>query len=112
MPREAGGHFGKIFEAFYDPAGRYFDSGKFVKGQLGGHGSHVHVSASPKYVVWLGRQAQRMGLRVGENPAFDPVDPVHAEGSYHYRNRAIDVSGDARRMARFYRFVLKAAREQ
>lgn len=112
IPKEAGGHVGKIFEAFYDPAGKYFDSGQFVKGAIGGHGTHVHVSASPKYVIWLGKQAQKLGLHVGENPYFDPVDPVHTQGSYHYRNRAIDVSGDPGKMARFYKFVLRAAKEQ
>ena len=112
IPREAGGHYGKVFEAFYDPAGKYFDSGKLVKGAIGGHGTHVHVSASPKYVIWLGKQAQQLGLRVSENPAFDPVDPVHVSGSYHYSRRAIDVSGDAQKMARFYKFVLNAARHQ
>jgi hypothetical protein len=62
----------------------------------------------------LGRLAQRMGLRVGENPAFDPVDPVHTGGSYHYKTgraggrkvgQAIDVSGDAGKMAAFSRKV-------
>ena len=112
MPREAGGHYGQIFEAFHDPAGVYYDSGQLVKGAIGGHGGHVHVAASPRYVDWLGRQAQKMGLHVGENETFDPVDPVHTDGSFHYKNRAIDVSGDPAAMRRFYKFVLKAARHQ
>lgn len=112
MPREAGGHYGEIFEAFFDPAGQYYDEGSFAKGAIGGHSDHVHVSASPKYVVWLGRKAQKMGLRVSENPAFDQVDPVHTQGSYHYSKRAIDVSGDAQTMAKFYGKVMKRARAQ
>ena len=39
------------------------------------------------------------------NSAFDKVDPVHTKGSYHYRNQAIDVSGDPKAMRRFNRRV-------
>jgi hypothetical protein len=61
----------------------------------------VHVAAGPKTVVELGKLAQRMGLHVGENPHFGGVDPVHVAGSYHYKGEAIDVSGDAKKMALF-----------
>lgn len=48
--------------------------------------------------------AQSMGLSARENPYVDPVDPVHATHSYHYRTfpglfsgkhlgEAVDVSG-------------------
>lgn len=104
--RPAGNH-GRVLEVFYDPLGVYYDSGKLVKGAIGGHGNHVHVSASPRLVVALGRVAQRRGLRVSENPAFDQVDPVHTKGSFHYRRRAIDVSGDPRQMAAFARDVIR-----
>lgn len=50
------------------------------------------------------KMAQRMGLRAGENPYSDPVQPVHTEGSYHYQRfpgryngrllgRGLDVTG-------------------
>jgi hypothetical protein len=65
-------------------------------------------------VVYIGKQAEkRFGLHVSENPAFDTVDPVHVEGSYHYREdskgrgEAIDVSGDAAAMLEFDRWVAK-----
>lgn len=50
-------------------------------------------------IVDLGKYAQSLGLAVREHPAFDPVDPVHTQGSDHYKNTtgtggdAIDVSG-------------------
>jgi hypothetical protein len=31
-------------------------------------------------------------FQVGEHPAFGGVNPVHTEGSWHYRNGAIDVN--------------------
>lgn len=72
------------------------------------HKDHVHAAGRQRAMVQLGRIAQEMGLSVRENPAFDPVDPVHTSGSYHYgrrvgkrRFRAIDVSGDPAKMAAF-----------
>jgi hypothetical protein len=61
------------------------------------------------------RKAEQMGLTVRENPYTDSVDPVHVKGSFHYRTfpnlyggkklgEAIDVSGPAPLMARFYRW--------
>jgi hypothetical protein len=58
-------------------------------------------------IVQIGKLAQRMGLRVSEHPAFDKVDPVHTKGSYHYRNAAVDVSGDPDAMSRFARAVAR-----
>jgi hypothetical protein len=58
-------------------------------------------------IVQIGKLAQRMGLRVAEHPAFDKVDPVHTKGSYHYRNAAVDVSGDPDALARFARTVAR-----
>ena len=98
---------GRILEVFYDPLGHYYDSGRVVKGAIGGHGDHVHVSASPKLVVRLGRMAQQMGLHVGENPHFGGVDPVHVKGSFHYSGRAIDVSGDPAKLRQFARHVIR-----
>lgn len=72
-----------------------------AQGFVDGHTEHVHVAGGPKAVDKLGRLAQAMGLHVGENETFDPVDPVHTTNSYHYSNRAIDVSGDPALMRRF-----------
>lgn len=71
------------------------------QGFVDGHTEHVHVAANPKAIVKLGKIAQGMGLSVGENPKFGGVDPVHVSGSFHYSNRAIDVSGDPALMRKF-----------
>lgn len=63
------------------------------QGFVSGHKDHVHVAAGPKTIVQLGKLAQSMGLRVGENPRFGKVNPVHVANSYHYKGEAIDVSG-------------------
>lgn len=39
----------------------------------------------------IGKELQKYGLRVGENPAFSKVG-THAPGSYHYSGKAIDVT--------------------
>jgi hypothetical protein len=101
---------GGIYEVFYDPLGKYWDSGRVNKGAIGDHGGHGHVSADPKLADALGRAAQRMGLNVRENETFDPVDPVHTDGSFHYRNMAIDVSGDPKKLRKFMRMVMREAR--
>lgn len=71
------------------------------------------IGAGDGSIVGIGKLAQRMGLRVGEHPAFDKVDPVHTQGSYHYSNKsgtggdAIDVSGNPAAMAKFARVVAR-----
>jgi hypothetical protein len=65
------------------------DGKRVAQGFVSGHTDHVHVAAGPKTVDRLGRLAQDMGLRVGENPSFGGVDPVHTGGSYHYRDQAM-----------------------
>jgi hypothetical protein len=77
----------------------------YYRGVWAGHRDHVHVAAGPKTIVELGRLAQKMGLRVGENPHFGGVSPVHVSGSYHYKGEAIDVSGDPGKMNRYARAV-------
>lgn len=67
-------------------------------GAIPDHDGHVHAAAGPKTVIGLGKLAEQMGLTVRENPHWDKVDPVHTKNSYHYRNQAIDVSGDAKKM--------------
>jgi hypothetical protein len=88
------------------PGARFIKNGREVDPYAAeGHKAHVHVAAGPKTADALGRLAQSMGLSVRENETFDPVDRVHAQGSYHYSDRAIDVSGDPRKMAAFARRV-------
>jgi len=101
---------GKIFEEFYDNLPEYSDDGVIHKGAIGGHKDHVHVAGDPKYVVKLGKLAQRWGLHVGENPHFGGVAPVHVKGSFHYDGRAIDVSGSPELMAKFARYVRHRAK--
>lgn len=60
----------------------------------------------------IGLMAQRFGLRVGEHPGFDRVDPVHTATSYHYQRgekggRAVDISGDPAKLRRFYRQITR-----
>jgi Transglycosylase SLT domain len=63
-------------------------------------------------------EAERRGLRVGENPYRDPVEPVHTKGSYHYRTfpgryrgrrlgRGADISGDPRQQAALFDWIAK-----
>ena len=108
---------GTLEEAFHDPLGG-FDNGKRI-GAIGGHGKHVHAGFnSPKSALAAIKLAKSMGLNVRENPYTDPVDPVHTKGSFHYRNfpgkyngrtlgMGMDVSGDPRKMAEFYRTVTR-----
>jgi len=42
-------------------------------------------------IVDIGKELQKYGLKVGENPAFGPVGK-HAPKSYHYGGQAIDVT--------------------
>lgn len=42
-------------------------------------------------IVDIGKELQKYGLRVGENPAFGKVGK-HSPGSYHYAGQAIDVT--------------------
>lgn len=72
------------------------------------HYNHVHVAAGPKTVIDIGNIAEKQfGLTVRENPHWDKVDPVHVNGSYHYKNQAIDVSGDAGKMKAFAQYVAR-----
>lgn len=55
----------------------------------------------------IGELAQSEGLHVGENPHFGGVNPVHVKTSWHYKGRAIDVSGSPAKMRRFAREVYR-----
>lgn len=93
----------KLLELFWQGQGGInMKNGAVVpQGFVSGHTDHVHVAAGPKTVVELGRLAQSMGLRVGENPRFGGVAPVHVKNSYHYKGEAIDVSGSPAKMRSF-----------
>jgi hypothetical protein len=58
-------------------------------------------------VTYIGKQARKMGLNVGEHKAFSGSTPTggHATNSYHYKDEAIDVSGSSDKMAAFARWV-------
>jgi hypothetical protein len=95
-----------VNELFFDPLGWYLDEGKKVQGAIGGHDDHLHASAnSESDAVRIGKWAQRMGLTVREQSHFDPVDPVHTKGSFHYSDRAVDVSGDPKQLRRLARKI-------
>ncbi len=97
------GNLGGLAELFYDPKGGY-DSGQFIK-PIGGHTDHLHASVTnPQSMLWLINEAQKQGYRVRENPYVDPVQPVHTDGSFHYKTfkgkyngkplgEAVDISG-------------------
>ena len=106
-----------IHELFYDPLKIAYDEGRWIA-PIGNHSDHVHVSfAEPVSALTIIAQAQRMGLRVTENPYVGGVDRgVHVGTSYHYRTfpgnyggkslgMAIDVNGTPSQMAAFARWV-------
>lgn len=117
-PQTATGGPYSVEELFYDPLGG-FKQGQ-PTGAIGGHGGHVHVAEDdPMQMLRIIQLAQKMGLRVSENPWVDPVDPVHTKNSYHYRSspfrarmmgRAADISGDPRKMAALYRALAPRGR--
>jgi hypothetical protein len=81
---------------------------KPVLGTTGGRNGKVKAGGGPvRGVKDIAKLAQQMGLNVGEHPDFGGVAPVHAKNSYHYRKRAIDVSGDPEKMRRFANEVAK-----
>jgi hypothetical protein len=107
MP-SGGGKAKGLAELFYDPMGGW-DSGKQI-GAIGGHSDHVHIGGQPETVLSLAKAAEKMGLAVRENKKFDPVDPVHTKGSWHYRfggTGGADISGDPKKMAAFTKYVLR-----
>lgn len=58
-----------------------------------GHPTHLHMgSEDVQFVVYVGRNLQRMGFDVSEHPLFGGVQPVHTTNSMHYRRRAIDIN--------------------
>lgn len=101
----------RINELFYDPLGGIKNNHGI--GAIGGHEDHVHMSLSnARAQARAIQQAQRMGLRVGQNLDSN-VTRVHVADSFHYRKynknsplrMAADVSGNPRQMAAFYKWV-------
>lgn len=92
-----------LFELFWQGQGgiNAKNGRKVPQGFVDGHTTHVHVAAGPNTIVQLGNLAKRMGLKPGENPHFGGVNPVHVQNSFHYRNEAIDVSGDPAKMREY-----------
>jgi hypothetical protein len=106
-----------VAELFWQgPGGINIDEGKVVpQGYVDGHTGHVHFATrNAKVMLAAAKKARELGLHVGENEKWDPVDPVHTSGSFHYRRfpgrklgQAIDVSGDPGRMKAFARWVAR-----
>ena len=108
-PKSGKGSPGQIKELFYDPQGGWKNGSRIAA--IGGHSDHVHVAAEKRRVEYLGRIAQRMGLRVSEQDKFGGrPSGGHAPNSWHYSGQAIDVSGDAKRMAAFARLIRRQYR--
>lgn len=113
---KAGAPSAQLLELFHDP-GVNVKNGQRT-GPIGGHGKHVHVAlSSPRAINWAARLAQSMGGAVRENPKWDPVDPVHTEGSFHYQRfkrrprlgKAIDVSfADPKKALAYNRAIARA----
>lgn len=94
-------------EAVYTPSLLGGTTGKNrQQGTIGGTVSKVPLGKSGSTLMHLALVAKnRFGLSVGEYPPFGPVHRVHADGSYHYRGRAFDASGDAGSMKAFALWV-------
>lgn len=96
-----------VNELFFDK-GVNLDRGKPTK-PIGGHGDHVHVAVNNKAdLAPLKELARKMGLRAGG----DKDKSGHTPGSFHYSGRAIDVSGDPKKMAEFNRRVAARLRKR
>lgn len=86
-----------------------------VGGPTHSTGEHIHVaSTNPGTMLRVLALAKTLGLAERENPYVDPVDPVHARNSYHYRTfpgvyhgrrlgEATDFSGSEAAMMALYR---------
>ena len=108
---KGGGKPGQIYELFHDPINASYKNGRPLGRNIGGHGGHVHVAAEKRRVEYLGKVAQRMGLRVSEQDKFGGrPSGGHAANSWHYKGMAIDVSGDPKRMAAFAKLVKRQYR--
>jgi len=105
----ARGNPGEILEMFYNgPGGVNVDEGKLVpQGFVPGHETHVHVAADEQTIRAIARLAQDMDIDVRELEGFDPVDPVHTGGSFHYSKQALDANGTPAQLLAFNKEVAK-----
>ncbi len=117
-PRTSLGVDGELEELIFDPLGSIFDGVRSNK-PYGGHDKHVHVADDdPKVMLAAIKKALAMGLHVGENPytTGQVVRSGHAAKSWHKQEfkgryngkllgKGADVSGDARRMAAYFRWL-------
>jgi hypothetical protein len=111
-----GNYKGAIHELFYDPLNIAFDEGQWIP-NIGNHSDHVHVAfADPNSAIQIINYAKALGLRVTENPYIDNVDPVHTDGSWHYKvfpgfyhgkrlGMGLDASGTKSAMDQFANWV-------
>lgn len=110
-----GGKFNRLLrnqlhEAFYNPVGDY-DEGKPI-GAVEGHDTHAHFGGNPRVIAAIVRRAQKRGLAIREYAPVDPVEHVHAQNSWHYRfggRGGVDISGDQRKLAAFFRRITRRA---
>jgi hypothetical protein len=114
QPNPGSTGYGTPAELFYRDMALKF--GKHI-GAIPGHYDHVHAAyTNPQQMLRAISLARSLGLNIGENPEVGTVHPVHATHSYHYRDfpglyhgrhlgEAIDVSGNAAKMLRFYRML-------
>jgi hypothetical protein len=115
-PQGGAGDLG-LEELIYDPMKQSIFDGVVKQGAYGGHADHLHyANDNPAAMLAAIKRAQAMGLRVGENPYTDKVDPVHTKGSWHYKTfggryggrklgEASDISGDSAKLKRLYRWL-------
>ncbi len=102
-----------IRELIWDPRGSVFD-GHYSSKPYGGH-QHLHLAlANARIMLAALKYAQRLGLTIRENPAYDRVDPVHTKGSWHYQTfpggrlgMAADISGSNAAQQRLWSWVLQ-----
>lgn len=96
-----------VNELFFDK-GVNLDRGKPTR-PIGGHEDHVHVAVNKREDLGpLKELAKNMGLRAGG----DKDKSGHTPGSFHYSGKAIDVSGDPKKMAEFNRKVAARLRKR
>jgi hypothetical protein len=88
-------------------------AGRAGSGRAGGGGGGGRGGAETD-IRRIIRKAKSMGLTVRENALVDPVDPVHTEGSHHYRRTkfgpktgAVDISGDPKKIKALYRYLAR-----
>jgi len=102
-------NLGGVNELIYNPLGYGYDQGKYISGyKVKNHDNHLHLGFDNRETaIEIMDKVKSMGLNCRENPyCGDVVDPVHANGSFHYKNfpgnpqvgGGLDVSGDVNKI--------------